>query len=268
MRNSIILSFFLLALPFGANAQVGFLASFEGGFAGSTVKTDELPVFLTSYNEYFASSGLSKPFAMDQGLATGRYFHFMVGFGGEITKVTLGFGQYLVKTPYNEARFSNGVGRDIRTEIKDASTEVGVRTDFKRFTAGMQFVLSLRTVSIYSYRAYNDGSHSIGAENVMNGVYEDFNFGPGIGLNVGYRILPYTYLVAKADYVFTVGKSHPEYHQFDDLQDFRDSQNYLPRNVTEYYANPFNGSNNSISNDIRGLRFGLGIQICFSSFHE
>jgi hypothetical protein len=266
MRNTIILSFFLLVLPFSGKAQLGFLVSFEGGVAGSTVKSDELPVFLTSYNAYFASAGLSKPFEMKQGLATGKYFNFMVGMGGEITKMTLGFGRYVVSTPHNEARFTNGVGRDIWTEIKDASTEVGIRSDFKKLTIGFQFVLSLRTVSIYSQRVYADDSRSIGNENVMNGVYEDFTFGPGLGANIGYRVLPHLYIVAKADYVFRVGKSHPEYHQFDDLQDFRNSQNYLPRDVTEYYVNPYNGSNNSISNDIRGLRFGLGIQLYFSTF--
>jgi hypothetical protein len=265
MRNRFILSFILLALPFAGSAQLGFLFSFEGGVGGSTVKTNELPIFLGSYNDVYSQAGLVKKFDLKPGMAKGSYFHFMVGMGGEITKMTVGFGRYVINTPHNEARFSNGEGRDIWTEIKDASTEVGIRSDFGKFTAGFQFVLSLRTVSIYSQYVFIDNSRSIGAEHTLNGVYAQFNFGPGLGINFGYRIVKYVYIVAKADYIFSVGKSHPEYRQYEDLQDFRDID-YLPRDVNEYYANPFNGTENSISNDVHGLRFGVGLQLYLSSF--
>lgn len=264
MKNKLFLLLFLLSTSFTANAQLAFMCSFEGGFGGSTVKTNELPVFLASYNT--ENTGLTRSFEMKQGLATGKYFHFMIGMGGDITKMTLGFGRYLVTTSANEARYADGSGRDIRTEIKDASTEIGIRTDIKKLTVGFNMVISLRTVSIYSEYIFADGSKSMGFDHSLNGVYDNFNFGPGLGLNIGYRVLPYVYIVAKADYIFAVGKSHPEYHTFDDLQDFRTLMpDYLPRDVAEYSVNPFNGINNSISNDIHGLRFGVGIQICLSN---
>jgi hypothetical protein len=265
MKNKLFFLLTLLSVSFTANAQLGFIFSVDAGFAGSTVKTAELPVFLTSYNEANAS-GLTKQFGMKQGLATGRYFNFMLGMGGEITKMTLGFGRYLVSTPHNEARYADGSGRDIWTEVKDASTEVGIRTDFKRLSLGFQMILSLRTVSIYSQYVFPDDSRSLGFDHTLNGVYEDFNFGPGLGANVNVRVFRFLYVTAKADYIFTVGKSHPEYHQFDDLQDFRTSQNYLPRDVNMYVTDPYNSTGNSISNDIHGLRFAFGVQFYFNSF--
>lgn len=267
MKNKLFLLLFLFAGTYSANAQLSFIFSSEAGFGGSTVKTKELPVFLASYNE--VNTGLSKPFEMKQGMATGTYFHFMVGMGGEKTKMTLGFGRYLVTTSPNQARYADGTGRDISTEIKDASTEVGIRTDFKKLTVGFNLVISLRTVSIYSEYVFADGSKSMGFDHSLNGVYDNFSFGPGLGFNVGYQVLPKIYIVAKADYIFASDKSHPEYKQFMDLQDFRTFiPDYLPRDVNEYANNPFNGIDNSISNDIKGLRFGIGIQVCFSTITD
>lgn len=247
-----------------ANAQLFFLASAEGGYAGSTVKTDELPIFLNTYNTANAS-GLSKPFEMNSGMASGRYFHFMLGMGGA-AKVTLGFGQYLVHTPHNEARFTAGDGRDVWVEIKDASTETGFRFDKGRFTCGFQFDILIRTVSIYSQYVFQDGSRSFAAEHQLNGVFSDNRLGVGTGANIGFRLFRYVYLVAKCDYVFHTDKSHPEYHDFMDLNYFKSTTpDYLPRDMTEYVNNPWNGSGNSISNDIHGLRFGFGIQVLFST---
>lgn len=264
MKNKLFLLLFLSSLSFTAKAQLGFLLSGEIGLAGSTVKTEEIPVFLASYNEIY--TGLSQKFEMKQGMATGNYFHFMVGMGSKECMATFGIGRYLMTTSANEARFSDGTGRDISTEIRDASTEFGIRFEQERFTAGFQFVLSLRTVSIYSKYVFADGSKSIGGEHTMNGVYEDLAFGPGLGMNLGFKLLPTVWLVAKADYVFRTGKSHPEYHQFDDGQYTRDLYYNLPRDVAEYISNPYNASENAISNDIRGLRFGVGLQICLSTF--
>ncbi len=264
MKKNLFLLLLLLTVSATSRAQLGFLFSAEAGLAGSTVKTEELPVFLTSYNN--VNSGLTQQFGMKQGMAKGNYYHFMLGIGGKECMMTLGLGRYLITTNPNEARYADGTGRNISTEIRDASTEVGIRFQKKKFVAGFQFVISIRTVSIYSEYVFADGSKSLGFDHTLNGVYDNFSFGPGFGINLGYKLLPCIYLVAKADYIFRTGKAHPEYRQYDDLQDFRQEQNYLPRDLNMYVTDPYNGTGNSISNDIRGLRFGIGLQFLLSTF--
>ncbi len=264
MKNKLFILLLLLSVSYSASAQLEFLFSGEAGVAGSTVKTNELPVFLTSYNS--VNSGLTQQFVMKQGMAKGNYYHFIAGIGEKQCMMTLGLGRYLVTTNPNEARYADGTGRNISTEIRDASTEVGVRFQKDKFVAGVQFVISIRTVSIYSEYVFADGSKSLGFDHTLNGVYDNSAFGPGLGFNFGYRLFPCVYLVAKADYIFRTAKKHPEYHQFDDLQDFRSGQNYLPRDLNMYINDPYNGIGNSISHDIRGLRFGIGLQICLATF--
>jgi hypothetical protein len=259
--------FLLFVLPFAAKAQLGFLFSIEGGFAGSTVKTEELPVFLNAYNQANASQGLTQPFELKAGLATGRFFGFTIGMGGKQCKATLVIDRYLMKTGRNEARFAGGEGRDIWTEIKETSSEVGIQFMTGKFTAGFDMVLSLRYVSIYSQYVFRDGSKSFGSDHTLNGVFEDLTFGPGLGFNVGYKVTPYLLAYAKADYIFRATKQHPEYHQYNDLQLFKDID-YLPRDFAEYTNNPFNGSDNSISNDVRGLRFNFGIAFLLDTNKE
>lgn len=264
MDKKVFLFLLLVALPFVTFAQLGFMVSAEGGFAGSTVKSDELPVFINTYNSYFANAGLTTPFGLKQGLAKGEYAHFLFGIGGEKCKATIGFGKYLVRTPHNSAKFSTGEERDIWTELKDATTEVGVRFDLGKLTIGTQMDMIIRTVSVYSQFIYPDGTASFGNEHVLNGVFSNNRLQVGLGGNLGYRILPHIYLVAKCDYVFQTDKSHPEYHELQDLQNFKDV-GYLPRDYSTYLSSPYSEVENSISNDIRGLRFGFGIQIMFSS---
>ncbi|CAN5908473.1 hypothetical protein BH11BAC7_BH11BAC7_34600 [soil metagenome] len=250
------------AFPFAANAQLGFMLGFEGGFAGSTIKSAELPFFFDSYNTANVAGGLTQPFKLKSGVATGRYFGFTVGMGGPQCKMTLIIDRYLMKSGRNEARFSNGQGRNMWTEIKETSSEVGVQFSEGKFTAGFEFVLSLRYVSIYSQYVFPDESTSFGSDHTLNGVFEDLTFGPGIGINVGYKVLPYLVLTAKSDYIFRVTGQHPEYHQYSDLQLFKDID-YLPRDFSNY--NNYSGLENSISNDVSGLRFSFGIQFLLES---
>jgi hypothetical protein len=268
MKKEKLILFLLLISITSLKAQLAIVGSVEGGFAGTTLKTDELPIFINSYNTY-NSNGLTTPFKLDVGMATGRYFHIMAGIGGDITKATVGFGQYLVRTPFNEARFSNGEGRDISVEVKDASTETGINFGVGRFTAGFQFDMILRTVSIYSEYIFPDGSRSLCLDHTLNGIFTSNRLQVGTGVNIGFRIIKHVFIVAKCDYVFQTDKSHPEYHQYQDLQQFKTfTPDYLPRDMNDYVNNPFNSVENSISNDIRGLRFGFGIQVSLAHTEE
>ncbi|MDQ3111094.1 MAG: hypothetical protein M3R17_14470, partial [Bacteroidota bacterium] len=204
----------------------------------------------------------TQPFKLKTGIATGRYFGFTFGMGGPECKMTLIIDRYLMKSGHNEARFANGQGRDMWTEIKETSSEVGVQFNKGKITAGFEFVLSLRYVSIYSQYIFPDGSTSFGSDHTLNGVFEDLTFGPGLGINVGYKILPFLAFTVKSDYIFRVAKKHPEYHQYSDLQLFKDID-YLPRDFSNY--NNYSGSGNSISNDVSGLRFSFGIQFLLES---
>ncbi len=262
-RNLIILVAFL---PFQIKAQLAFSFSADAGYAGSTVKSAELPIFLASYNGYNGST-MSTPFKMEQSAARGKYVNFAVGIGSSKGKFFLGFGRYLVRTPANEAKFNSGEARGISVELKDASTEMGYRFDAGRLTGGLQMDLILRTVSIYSEYVFPDGSRSLSADHMLNGVYTNFRLQIGLGANLGYKILPHLYVIGKCDYVFQTDKSHPEYHDFQDLQMFRDVD-YLPRDMAGYVANSWNSVGNSISNDIHGLRFGIGLQFMISNNEE
>jgi hypothetical protein len=263
MKNKLIL-FLLLNIPLCIRAQFALSFSAEGGFAGSTVKTEELPVFFGAYNNYYASSSLQKTFKTDIGMATGKYMHFVVGFGGEKCKSTIGFGRYLLNTPHDEVRFSNGEGRDVWLEIKEATSEVGLKFDLGRFTIGTQFDMVLRTNSIYSQYIFRDGSTSIGDEHVLNGVFSNNRLQVGFGGNLAFRVIKNVALIARFDYIMKTDDKHPGYHQYEDLQNWKDID-YLPRDFNEYFNNPYNMTENSISNDVRGLRFGFGVQFYFAT---
>ncbi|CAN5139070.1 hypothetical protein BH09BAC5_BH09BAC5_08960 [soil metagenome] len=248
-----LLFILLTALPFCANAQLGFMLSVEGGFAGSTVNSKQIPAFLAGYNLNNAAPEFTQPFKEKNGLAKGRYLGFTLGMGGAECKMALIIDFYKMSTPKNEARFSNGYGRNVWTEIKETSSEVGVNFYQGKFVAGFEFVISLRTNSIYSEYVFPDGSTSMGNDHSLNGIYSDLTFGPGIGINVGYKILPFLVATAKSDYIFGVSGQHPEYHQYSDLQNFKTIEN-LPQTYT---TSP--GSGNAVYNDIKGLRFSFGL---------
>jgi hypothetical protein len=258
MKKKII---FLLiaAFPFAANAQLGVLFSVEGGFAGSTIKSDQVPAFLTAYNANNAAPGFTQPFEVKNGLATGKFLGFSLGIGGAKCKSLLIIDWYKMSTPKNEARFSNGYGRNVWTEIKETSSEVGVNFYPGKFVAGFEMVLSLRTNSIYSEYVFPDGSTSMGSDHDLNGVYDELTFGPGLGINIGYKILPWLVATAKTDYIFGVNKQHPEYHQFSDLQNFKTIEN-LPMDFSSSA-----GSDNAVYDDIKGLRFGFGLTILLTT---
>jgi hypothetical protein len=263
MKKIKLLSILLVVASFQLKAQLSFCGFVDAGYAGSAIKTDEFPIFLNSYNNY--QTGLSQKFDVKPGMAHGKYINFGIGIGGK-AKFTIAFGRYLVQTPHMEARYTNGEGRDLWVELKDASTETGMRFDLGRFTTGFQFDMELRTVSVYSQYVFPDDSRSFGFDHTLNGVFSNNRLQVGVGANIGFRVLPHLYLVAKCDYIFQTDKSHPEYHQYEDLQDFKTfTPDYLPRDMAEYINNPFNSTENSISNDVRGLRFGFGIQFMFAT---
>lgn len=265
MKKASLLLFLLALSSFEMKAQLVLAFHADAGYAGSTIKTDELPIFLASYNSY-NSAGLTKAYALKPGMASGKYFDFGFGLGGEKCKMFVNFGQYLVRTPHLEARFNTGEGRDIWVELHDASTATEIRFDVGRFTTGFQLDMIIRNISIYSQYVFPDDSRSFGAEHALNGVYTSNRLQLGAGLSLGFRLVKGVYLIGKMDYVFQTDKSHPEYHQYEDLQDFRGmTQDYLPRDLAEYYNNPPNSTGNSISNDIRGLRFNFGLQIMLST---
>ena len=259
MRKQVVL-LLLAVFPLYANAQLGFMLSFEGGFAGSTIKSEQIPAFLEAYNSN--NAGLTQPFKIKNGLATGKYLGFTVGMGGPKCKAALIIDWYRMSTPKNEARFSNGYGRNVWTEIKETSSEVGVNFYTGKFVAGFQMIISLRTVSVYSEYVFPDGSTSMGNDHSLNGIYNDLTFGPGLGINLGYKILPWLVATAKADYIIRVTKQHPEYHQFSDLQNFKTIEN-LPANY-----NSQAGSDNAVYNDVRGMRFGFGLTILLTTDDE
>ncbi len=245
--------FILLAVfPFCLNAQLGFMFSVEAGFAGSTIKSAQIPAFLAYYNGTNGSQGLSQPFKEKNGMATGKYFGFTVGMGGPECKGTLIIDRYIMNTAKNEARFTDGSGRNIWTEIKETSSEVGVNFYQGKFVAGFEMVIALRYVSVYSEFVFPDGSTSMGNDHSLNGVYQDLTFGPGLGINVGYKVLPFLVVAAKSDMIFRATKQHPEYHQFSDLQNFKTDEN-LPGGVND---------------DVWGLRFGIGLTFLLSSKDE
>jgi len=265
MKKATLLFILLAFSSFEMKAQLMVAFTAEGGYAGSTVKTAQLPLFLETYNNY-NSAGMTKAFGMKTGMASGKYMAFGMGIGGEKCKCIVTFGKYLTTTPHLEARFAAGDGRDVWMELKDASTSTDVRFDVGRFTTGFEFDMLIRTVSIYSEYVFPDGSTSFGSEHVLNGVYTSNRLQVGTGAHIGFKIIKGVYLIGKAEYIFETDKKHPEYHQYEDLNSFRGmSQDYLPFNMTEYYDNPSNSTGNSIFNDVHGLRFNFGIQIMLSN---
>jgi hypothetical protein len=253
-----------LLFPFFLHGQVEFLFFGEGGYSACMFRSAELPVFFGTYNSYHESRGLTTPFDTEMGLSDGYYFSFGGGIGSEKLKAVLAYGHSVNRTKTFEARFANGYGRNVWMQVKAYNPVVGVRFGSEKFYVQPEFTILVQYVRIFSQRVFPDGSTSFGRDNTLNGVYENFQLSVAPGMSFGVRVIPRVFVTARVDYLCNFNGKHPEYHQYSDLnllkQEPTTHQEFLPRDMTEYYANPWNGSGNSIYNDIRGLRFSAGLQ--------
>lgn len=260
MRKNIYLLLFCFMLPMIGKAQLGFVGYAEYGYSMFKYKSDELSVFLSSYNSYY---NLAKPFELKLGAAKGTYLKFGIGIGGNV-KGVMDFTIYKAKTNPLEARFADGTGRDIWVEHRCSNTDIGVRfggTKEVPLWVQIDMDIAIQVTSIYSAYVYADGSRSLGIEKNLNGVYSDFVGVGGLGLTAGCRIYGPLGISISANYMFNLMRGTPEYHQYSDLNDVKPlmQPDYLPRDMGTYINDPYNGTGNSISNDFRGWKFTGGL---------
>lgn len=240
-----------------AKAEFEPIGYVEFGYAMLNYKTDELPVFLTSYNAY---QNVSQPFGMKLGAARGPYVKFGIGLGATC-KMILDFTIYKAKTPPLSARFADGTGRDIWAEHRLSNTVVGVRFgDTKEFPAWAQFNVNVavQATSLYLAYVYPDGSRSLGTERNLNGVYSDFSIAGGFGVSAGCRIIGPLGVSIGIDRIGVYERRKAsEYHQYIDLNNVKDlmTPDYIPRDMGMYVSDPYNSIENSIGNDFRGWKF-------------
>lgn len=253
----------VLLLPVILPAQLNIFGYAEYGYSIWNYKSDELNVFFDAYNNYQQGNGLTKPFDGKMGLAKGSYFKFGVGIGST-AQMILDFGIMKSKSKPMEARFSDGSGRDIQVEHRNSNTTIGVRfggTGDIPLWVQLNTDICIQTTTIHSFYVFPDGSRSLGLEHSLNGSYSDFTLAGGLGMAVGCRLFGPVNVSVQADYIFNFGRGTPEYHQYEDLQGFKDVNTFLPRDMAMYVSQPYNATENSISNDMRGLRFTAGIQV-------
>lgn len=249
-----------------AKADLEPIAYIECGYGMLRYKSDELPVFLASYNAY---QNVSQPFRMNIGAARGPYVKFGVGIGATC-RMVLDFTIYKAKTPPLTARFADGTGRDIWAEHRLSNTIVGIRfgdTKEVRFWGQFNINIAVQASSLYSAYVYADGSRSLGTERNLNGVYSNHNIAGGLGLAMGYRIIgPLGISIAVDRIGVFERKKSIEYHKYTDLNNVKpDMQpDYIPRDMAMYVSDPYNSIENSIGNDFRGwkitaaLTFSIG----------
>lgn len=269
MKKLICAFVILFLLPKAGHSQLEFIGYVEYGYSVFKYKSDELPVFLATYNSYHNPA---KPFEMKLGPATGSYFKFGVGMGANC-KMILDFTIYEVKTNPLEARFADGSGRDIWAEHRCSNTDIGIRFGgTKEVRPWIQFDMNIaiQTTSLYLAYVYADGSRSLGNEKTLNGVYSDFVGAGGIGVTGGYRIFGPLGVSVSAGYMFNLMRRTPEYHQYVDLNNVKatGTPDYLPRDFATYIASPYSGSDNSISNDFRGWKFTAGLVMSIGNWGE
>ncbi|HTF05337.1 MAG TPA: hypothetical protein VK826_15010 [Bacteroidia bacterium] len=259
----------LISASFAANAQLTFVGYAEYGYSFFKYKSDELQVFLTDYNETYA---LATPFPMKMGAARGPYYKIGVGIGDSKVMMVLDLAIYEVKTNPIEARFPNGTGRDLWVEHRNSNTNIGIRFGgSKQYPAWIQFdmCVSVQTTSIYLAYVYADGSRSLGNDKTLNGVYSNFAGLLGLGLTAGYRIIGPLGFNVSANYMFSLVQK-PEYHQYTDLNNVKPEMtpDYIPRDNAMYTTDPFNGTENSISNDMRGWKFNAGLILMIGNWED
>lgn len=264
MKKKINWLLLAILLPVMVPAQLSFFGYAEYGYSFCNYKSEELNVFLDTYNNYQqAAGGFTKGFDKKMGLAKGDYLKFGLGMGDRVQMV-LDFAIMKNKTNPMEARFSDGSGRDIQVEHRNSNTNVGIRfggTDEIRVWGQFNMNICIQRTTIHSIYVFPDGSRSFGAEHSLNGSYDDNILTGGPGFTLGYKIFGPVHIYAQADYMFNGGRKTPQYHQYEDLNEFKDVNTFLPRDMNEYVSNPTNGTGNSISNDMRGWRFAAGIQV-------
>lgn len=268
--KKILLPLLAVFLPVLMTAQITFLGYAEYGYSLWNYKSEEIGVFFNAYNTYQQSAGLTKGFGK-LGPAKGDYLKFGLGFGGENTQMIIDFGILKAKTEPVEARFSDNSGRDIVVEQRNSNTNIGVRFGGSKeipVWAQLNLNLGIQATTIHSIYVFPDGSRSFGADHSLNGSYDNFIITGGPGVTLGCRIIGPVNLCVTADYFFNGGRKQPEYHQFEDLNEFKGTNEFLPRDMNEYVNNPWNMTGNSISNDMRGFRFAFGIQVKFSSSQD
>ncbi len=255
----------LLAAQFKA---FGFV---EYGYSLCRYKGSELPVFLESYNAYYQPLGLTTPFPTKLSIARGDYFKFGAGFGGDVQAV-LDFAIYKNETHPIEARFADGSGRNIWMGLRNSNTTIGIRfggVGDVPLWMQIDMALCIQHTTIHSEYVFADGSRSMGMDHWLNGSFNDFTLAGGGGLTAGCRIIGPLNISAHANYIFNFGRATPEYHTYDDSQDFKiDIPSYLPRDMEKYISDPFNGIENSISNDVQGWRFTVALQLVFGNLKD
>lgn len=267
MKRYVFSFLILFVLPQVSKAQLEFIAYVEYGYSALKYKSDELPIFLTTYNEYH---NVSEPFKMKLGMATGPYFKIGVGMGANC-KVILDYSLYQAKTNPVEARFSDGSGRDVWAEHRCANGDVGIRFGgTKEVKPWVQFDMNIaiQTSFIYSAYVYADGSRSLGTEKDLNGVYSSFVGAGGIGVTGGYMLFGPLGVSVSAGYMFNFSRRTPQYHQYTDLNNVKGSMqpDYLPESMSMYITDPYSGSDNSISNDFRGWKLNAGLTLSIGNW--
>lgn len=270
--KNIVCSFvFFAVLPVCLHAQdAGGIVYVQYGYCMMGYKSDELPVFLKSYNDYY-SSILSEPFEMKMGLAKGDYLKVGVGFGG-IAQATIDLTIYKTKTNPLEARFADGSGRDIWAEHRLSVSDIGIRyggTKKVPVFAQLDFDIGIQVDYLYSAYVYPDGTRSIGLDKDLNGVYDNFVLAGGTGFTVGYRLGPVAVEVS-GNYISNFERKHPENHQYEDLNDVKPdlTPDYIPRSMEMYITDPTAIIENSISDDFRGWKFTFGLTAVLGHWKE
>ncbi len=251
---------------FGGTAKAEFepIIFIEAGYASLKYKTDELPVFLKSYNSY--QTTLTQQFGLKLPAARGPYLKVGIGVGATC-KMILDFTIYNAKSQPLSARFGDGTGRDIWVEHRLSNTNIGIRFGgTKEIPVWAQFNMNLavQNSSLYFAYVYPDGSLSLGTERTLSGIYSNFNLAGGFGVAAGIRLLGPIGLAIGVDRIGVFErKKSIEYHKYSDLNNVKpDMQpDYIPRDMATYVSDPFNSIENSIGNDFRGWKFTAGITL-------
>lgn len=247
-----------------AKAELEPIVFVEFGYASLKYKTDELPVFLNSYNSY--QTTLTQQFEIGLKAARGPYVKFGVGIGATC-RMILDFTIYTAKSPPISARFGDGTGRDIWVEHRLSNTNVGIRFGgTKEIPVWGQFNMNIavQNSALYLAYVYPDGSYSFGNERNLNGVYSNFNIAGGFGLGLGCRILGPLGLSIGIDRIGVFErKKSIEYHKYSDLNNVKPTMtpDYIPRDMATYVSDPYNSIDNSIGNDFRGWKFTAGLTL-------